>query len=145
MKQKIFSYILVSIQVSTIAFMLITGDWFASNTILLTIEILGILLAVYALYTMRKHLTALPLIRRDSRLITSGAYRIIRHPMYTSILMAFIPLLIHQFTYARLIAMIIMVTDLIIKLQFEERLLLKHFDNYAAYMKKTYRIIPFLY
>ncbi|MFW9905582.1 MAG: methyltransferase family protein [Candidatus Thorarchaeota archaeon] len=86
-------------------------------------------------------------IETNHKLITNGVYRFIRHPMYLGFLFAF-------FGYFLALGSIIM-TILICfffflifrsRIQLEERLLLSEFgDEYAEYMDRTKKLLPFLY
>jgi len=81
----------------------------------------------------------------DAVLITKGPYKLIRHPMYTSLLLGSIGLLLTYFTYLRLVIFLLLMADLIIKLQYEELLLSKKFTVYHAYAAKSYKLFPFVY
>ena len=142
----LYSNILVIIQFGAIAAIAFTGPLFAKPWYLLVIEAAGIFLGVYAILVMRVgNFNVRPIVKTEGRMVTHGPYRIIRHPMYTSILLTLIPLLIHHFTWIRLTIMLILTINLIIKMVFEESLLKAHFPSYRSYMKKTYRIIPFIF
>jgi protein-S-isoprenylcysteine O-methyltransferase Ste14 len=65
--------------------------------------------------------------------------------MYTSIFIFGIALLAGQFDFYKLIISIILVTDLVVKMIFEEGLLCMHYSGYKDYMKKTKRVIPFVW
>lgn len=141
--QKQVSNILVIIQFGAIGVMALTGPWIATTWYLLAVEVAGVLLGLYAIYIMRLgNFNVRPIVKENGVLITHGPYRFIRHPMYTAILLTLYPLLIVDFTYLRLVVMIILTMNLIVKQIFEEGLLKAHFSNYPDYMKATNRMIP---
>jgi len=95
---------------------------------------------------MRKSkLRILPDPASGATLITNGPYRFIRHPIYTAILLGAVGLLISHFSITRLIISILLLADLIIKLLFEEKMLMKTFEAYKSYMASTSRLIPLFF
>jgi protein-S-isoprenylcysteine O-methyltransferase Ste14 len=108
--------------------------------------ILSILLVFWAIVTMKKSkLRILPEPSPHATLITNGPYRFIRHPMYTAILMGSVGLLIHQFTWLRLSIVIALAIVLVAKLTWEERMLLHKFEAYRDYMRRSTRLLPFIF
>ncbi|MCU0373174.1 MAG: isoprenylcysteine carboxylmethyltransferase family protein [Ignavibacteria bacterium] len=85
-------------------------------------------------------------IQYEQKLIDTGLYSIIRHPMYLAgiILYGFTPLVLGSF-YA-LIPMAFLPLLLIIRLQNEEKVLADGLKGYNEYMKKVkYRLLPFIW
>ena len=78
-------------------------------------------------------------------MISRGPYKVIRHPMYTSIFIFAIAMLAGQFDYYKLIISLVLVADLVVKMIFEEGLLCNHYPGYKDYMNKTKRVIPFVW
>jgi protein-S-isoprenylcysteine O-methyltransferase Ste14 len=108
--------------------------------------ILSILLVFWAIATMKKSkLRILPEPSPHATLITNGPYRFIRHPMYTAILMGSVGLIVHQFTWLRLSILFALVIVLIVKLTWEERMLLQKFEAYRDYMRRSKRLLPFIF
>ncbi|MCL4363931.1 isoprenylcysteine carboxylmethyltransferase family protein [Patescibacteria group bacterium] len=106
----------------------------------------GLVLGLWAIYTMKKSVLRItPDVDKKARLVEDGPYRLIRHPMYSSLLTAGLGLLLMNVSLIRLLVYIFLIVDLMMKLSFEEKLLEKHFKDYAAYKKNTKRIIPFFY
>ncbi len=108
--------------------------------------ILSILLVFWAIVTMKKSkLRILPEPSPHATLVTNGPYRFIRHPMYTAILMGSAGLLIHQFSWFRLFILIALAMVLVAKLTWEERMLLQKFEAYRDYMRRSKRLLPFIF
>jgi len=140
------SFLLVSVQVACFLVILATGGLFATNRGFLVLEAAGIALGVWSLAVMgRKNLNIAPTVRDGAQLITGGPYRLIRHPMYASVLLTAWALILDQFSLLRLVAGLILTADLMIKMMYEEGILKGHFRDYPAYMEKTKRIIPFIF
>ena len=112
---------------------------------LLLILISG-LLALWAFSINRPHkLLIFPEPPQDSKLITTGPYGFLRHPMYTALLLATIAWVINDFSLFRFVVWLILLVNTLFKLSFEERLLAARFADYADYKLKTKRLIPFVF
>lgn len=86
-----------------------------------------------------------PILKDNSRLVQSGPYKYIRHPMYTSVLLVTLMMVVNELTVVRIAVWFILLIDLILKLNYEEKLLTNHFDEYKSYLKRTKRLLPFVY
>lgn len=139
------SYVLVSIQVISLILIFISGRPIPNDLPLIIIEITGIALGMWAFITMGwRNLTITPLVKQEANLVTQGPYGMIRHPMYSAVLLVIWPLIIDQYSLFRFIVGMILTVDLVIKMFYEESLLRKHFAGYDLYMRDTYRLIPFI-
>ena len=108
--------------------------------------LLSPVLILWAIIIMQKSkLSILPEPSANGTLITKGPYRFIRHPMYTAILLGSVGLVINQFTWLRLAIVIALAIVLLIKLNWEEKMLLEKFDAYKEYMKHSKRLVPFIF
>jgi protein-S-isoprenylcysteine O-methyltransferase Ste14 len=81
-----------------------------------------------------------------TRLITSGIYRYIRHPMYASLLYLAWGIALKNPTAVILVASLVTTVLLYLTVRVEERENLAYFgEEYAAYMKRTRRFIPLVW
>lgn len=80
----------------------------------------------------------------DHQLITGGAYKNIRHPLYLGSLLSFISIpVVFNSWGALLIIAIATVPALIYRIKIEEEFLLRHFgEEYREYMQHTKKMIP---
>jgi protein-S-isoprenylcysteine O-methyltransferase Ste14 len=146
MPNSIKSILLVTLQFVFILLLLLGAPLHNISALAYTFIILPILLVLWAIITMQKSkLRILPEPSLHAVLITNGPYRLIRHPMYTAILLGSIGLLVHQFTWIRLAIVIALAMVLLIKLNWEEKMLSRKFEAYEQYTKSTYRLIPFIF
>lgn len=140
------SYALVAIQFGCLIALALTGPIFARNPLLLAIEIAALALAAWAILTVSvRNVNVTPDVRAGGRLVREGPYRWIRHPMYASILLGALALVLETPTPARWLVYAVLVIDLLVKLHYEEQLLSAAFPPYAAYREVSKRLIPFIY
>jgi protein-S-isoprenylcysteine O-methyltransferase Ste14 len=113
-----------------------------------TFLLLGIsgFLAFWATYVMKYgNFNVVPTPVDKGVMISQGPYKVIRHPMYTSIFIFVIALLSGQFDYIKMTICLVLIAGLLMKMIYEEDLLCKHYPGYKDYMKKTKRVIPFVW
>lgn len=92
-----------------------------------------------------RRVSVMPELRDDAQLTTSGPYRYIRHPMYTSLWLACLGLATCPLATWKLIALTLLAVILITKAFKEEQLLHNKFPSYQVYQAKTKRFIPFVW
>lgn len=140
---KFKSYLLVAVQLTCIAIIAFTGPFFPKNIFLLSIGILGALLGLWAIIVMKLgRFNITPEIHQNSRMVTRGPYKYIRHPMYVSVLLITLAWVLNYFTLIRFGIWIVLLIDLLLKIIFEERLLAEHYEKYQDYRKRTKKLIP---
>jgi protein-S-isoprenylcysteine O-methyltransferase Ste14 len=123
-----------------------TGPLFASGLVLLSIQLFGVVLGIWAVLVMKlDNFKITPVPKTNAILRINGPYNLIRHPMYTSILLFTLPELIQFYSWWRLVIFIILVFVLIVKLYFEEAKLKEKFPEYIDYMENSKRIIPYVF
>lgn len=145
-KQKIYNLILTLIQYSTLTAFLIMTPYIAKGILWQIIEIIGGVVGVWAIVVMQhSKINIAPAPRANAHLITNGPYRLIRHPMYMAIILTLTPLIITHYDPIRAIILGILYINLIFKLLFEEGLLKQYFEGYPEYMKKTWRLLPWVF
>ena len=138
--------LLVFLQFAALFTIMFSGPLFAKSIPLMITQLFSLILGVWAVLIMRiGNFNIVPIPVKNGVFISKGPYQFIRHPMYTSLFLFVIPELIEGFSYLRLAAFLVLLVTLIIKLNYEEKKLLLKFKEYEEYMKKTKRIIPFVY
>ncbi len=85
-------------------------------------------------------------IQDQQRVIDTGVYSVVRHPMYTAALTMFFASPIVLGSYYAMIPMIVFLIGIIFRIRNEEKVLLTGLDGYSDYMQKVRcRIIPFIW
>lgn len=111
--------------------------------------ILGIALflsiGIWAIFVMKFNFNIAPDVLNNSKLVVLGPYKLIRHPMYTSVLGISLCYIIDSFTLYKMMVFVVLVIDLLMKLNYEEKILSVRFIEYSDYMKRTKRLIPFIF
>ena len=83
-------------------------------------------------------------LQTDHKLVTSGPYRRIRHPMYTVLIMYLLSWVLVSANLLFLIYYVLAILLTIMRIPKEERILLEKFgEEYRAYMKRTGRLLPY--
>ncbi len=83
---------------------------------------------------------------RHQRVIDSGVYSMVRHPMYAGAIPLLIGMPLWLESYAAAMLAIIPIGTLVLRILFEERFLRRELAGYEAYMERVrYRLIPFLW
>jgi len=108
--------------------------------------IAGLLFCVWARFTLGRNWSGVVTFKGGHELIIRGPYAIVRHPIYTGILVMIVGTVIVFGHVAGIIALPFVFWGLWIKLRYEEKLMAEKFpDQYAAYQRRVKRLIPFVF
>ena len=115
-----------------------------------TIAASVLFLIAYGLYAevMREnaYLSRTVKVEEGQKVVDTGLYGIVRHPMYAVTILLFLMIPIILGSWYALIAFAFYPAIIIVRLKDEEELLTRELPGYAAYKKKVkYRLIPFIY
>jgi protein-S-isoprenylcysteine O-methyltransferase Ste14 len=79
------------------------------------------------------------------RLVTNGPYRFLRHPIYASIIYFVWAGVLSYLNITAIAAALFVSVGLITRMLIEEKFLMATYEEYKAYSKSTFRVIPFLF
>jgi protein-S-isoprenylcysteine O-methyltransferase Ste14 len=83
--------------------------------------------------------------KEDPELVTSGPYRLVRHPIYSGVLVALVGTAV-ALNWAWLTAVVLAGAYFVYSARVEERYLTEQFpDDYPAYKRSTKMLVPFVF
>lgn len=91
------------------------------------------------------NLTPLPRPKAQACLVTSGAYRFVRHPIYSGVIAISLGWAFYVQSWLTLAYALIVVAFLDIKSRREERWLMEQFPAYGDYRRRVRKFLPFIY
>jgi protein-S-isoprenylcysteine O-methyltransferase Ste14 len=125
---------------------------FGWSVVPLPVVILGDILVVIGLYFIflvykeNTYTSATIEVAEGQKVISTGPYALVRHPMYASALLYIIGTPLALGSYWGFLALAFMVSFLIWRLFDEEKFLTKNLPGYAEYRKKVhYRLVPYVW
>jgi protein-S-isoprenylcysteine O-methyltransferase Ste14 len=133
------------------------GDWFGHSllreqfvphttlvySIGLGFAVCGALLAISSRVMLGRNWSATVQLKQDHELITTGPYRLVRHPIYTGLLLLFLGNAVMVGDWRGLLAVAIVFVSFWRKLRLEEAWLTQHFgEPYRLYQGRTNALIP---
>lgn len=102
---------------------------------------LGLVLGLVALYQLNTKLSPFPTPVSNGKLITTGAYKIARHPIYTAIILSGLGFALYQASWYKMVITFVLLILFYFKSQYEEKLLAENYSEYSDYKKNTRRFI----
>lgn len=85
-------------------------------------------------------------VREGQRVVDTGLYAIVRHPMYTATTLLFLAMPLVLASPISFSVMLLYLPLIILRIRREERLLERELEGYSDYMRRVkYRLLPFVY
>ncbi|TXD84625.1 isoprenylcysteine carboxylmethyltransferase family protein [Subsaximicrobium wynnwilliamsii] len=104
---------------------------------------IGLLFGIVALLQLNNKLSPFPSPVAAGKLITNGAFRISRHPIYTALIFSGFGYAVYQSSVYKILIAVLLLILFYFKSRYEEGLLSKKFSEYQNYKKRTRRFIGF--
>ena len=116
------------------------------NVAVVILLIVGLIVAILARRTLAGNWSGAVALKEDHKLITTGLYKYVRHPIYTGMLLMIIGTALSLGTLGAMIGFLIILLGVLLKLNEEEALMTEHFaQEYKSYKKRTKTLIPFIW
>jgi protein-S-isoprenylcysteine O-methyltransferase Ste14 len=98
-----------------------------------------------AIYTLLQLGRSFSLMAEARRLVTSGPYRLVRHPLYLAEELAVIGISMQFFSLSTAFVLAVQIAFQLRRMHNEEAVLAESFPEYAAYRQRTARLLPGIY
>lgn len=82
-------------------------------------------------------------VERQQQVITTGPYKIVRHPLYSAVLLMYVFSPLALGSYWAMIGSVLLILILVARIKNEEKVLLRELEGYRDYLQKIkYRLVP---
>ncbi|MEG4106684.1 isoprenylcysteine carboxylmethyltransferase family protein [Microcoleus sp. S13_C5] len=105
----------------------------------------GLIFIIKGLIDLGKNLTPLPYPREDGELVQTGIYGIVRHPLYSGLILAALGWTLFQMSISHLIASAILIIFFDLKASREETWLNEKYLHYSQYSQRVKKLLPGIY
>jgi len=122
-------------------------DWNNFFAIGVALFVIGLLIRVHSLLTLRQYFTYSVAKVKNHKIIATGLYKFIRHPGYLGQLIIFIGISTSMSNWLSILLMMTPVTlGYLYRIKVEEKFMTDQLgEDYRNYQERTKRIIPMLY
>ncbi len=119
-------------------------DWAFYSGIFLILA--GVLVRQWSIAILGRFFSLTVRVAEDHRVVDKGPYRLVRHPSYAGALMTFVGLGLAVQSWGALLVLVVMFgLGFGYRIMVEEKTLASALGpDYASYMKRTKRLIPFI-
>ena len=122
----------------------------SSVSVTFTVAALIVMLAGFALFAVtlaqNSYASRVVEIQRGQRVIDTGVYSVVRHPMYVAAILLFLASPVVLGSWYAVIPVLIYIAGIVLRIINEEKLLRDGLPGYSEYTKKVkYRLIPFIW
>ena len=105
----------------------------------------GLGFAVWARAHLGRNWSGIVTVKEGHSLVRTGPYRVVRHPIYTSLQLALTGTAIAIGEWRGVLAVIFALIGFLWKIRVEEKRMRENFPEYSQYRRQTAALIPLLY
>ena len=140
----------VAVQVALLAAIVLIGrldlasySLTGSGTIAWVLIGIALVVGVAASLSLGRNLTPYPKPVEAGAMIERGPYRVVRHPIYTAVIVGMFGVAIRAEDWLSLLLALTLIPFFFAKSSFEERHLIEHYPDYPAYRQRVpRRLVP---
>jgi protein-S-isoprenylcysteine O-methyltransferase Ste14 len=138
------AYIVVAIGAAIDGLLIL--PWYAYYAGIL-VMVVGVAVRLWAIATLGRFFSPVVRTTADQRIIRSGPYRVVRHPVYTGLLLMLLGITIAMLSGVGLfVGAVLLAIGLGYRIRVEETALIQRFGpEYNAYRRSTWRLFPYLF
>ncbi len=131
--------------VLSIVYLLLTKNLLSPSPLIIAIQVLALALGIWARRTFQAGQFSTHAEVNDGQLLVKGPYRVIRHPIYTTVLTLVWSSVAGYPSLITVIVSVFMTIVTIARIATEEEFLRARYPAYEEYASKTKRIIPYIF
>jgi protein-S-isoprenylcysteine O-methyltransferase Ste14 len=110
------------------------------------LTVLGMLFSIWARVRLGRNWSGRVVLKQGQELISTGPYALVRHPIYTGLLVALAGAALYDGRWRALLGLVLFTIGFWLKARSEEELLEREFgDEYRSYRARTPMLIPSLH
>ncbi len=113
----------------------------------LALNLAGVTIAIWARLALGRNWSgAAATVQEGHELVQSGPYALVRHPIYTGLLLALAGTVLTHATVSGMAGLAMVCFALIVRVRIEDRLMAQQFGAvHDAYSSRTWKLIPFVW
>lgn len=141
---KLISKFALLILVIAIIYLLISGNLLSPSPFVIAGQLLAVALSVWTRQSFQKGQFSIHAEPAEGTLLSTGPFRWIRHPMYAAALLLLWASIMGHASIVPVVVGVIVTGVIAVRIVIEERFLCAQYPGYAAYARKTKRVIPLI-
>jgi protein-S-isoprenylcysteine O-methyltransferase Ste14 len=141
---KVISRYALLLVIAAVILLAVTEDLFSSSAVVIAVQILAVGLAIWARRSFPTGAFRVDATPSADTVIRRGPYGLIRHPMYSAALLFIWAAVLSHLSLRTGILGVVVTVVIALRIILEERFLCERYPDYAAYMKVTKAIVPYL-
>jgi protein-S-isoprenylcysteine O-methyltransferase Ste14 len=130
-------------------------DWFNQPVFAVTLPVAlagfglaacGIGFSIWARLTLGENWSDVATIKQDHALVVRGPYRVVRHPIYSGLLVALLGSALQRGLVRSFVAVVVCAVGLWLKVSVEEHFMVVRFgEQYLRYRRRVSALVPFIF
>lgn len=134
------------IEAAVVCLLILTGPPVAKNPLLIFVQIAGIWVVLWTVWTNRVSKFRITLdLPPETRFVAKGPYNFVRYPVYTALLVITLALAIDRLVIEAFVIWLVLLAVFIMDIRYEDRIYSSYFPDYPLYRGRTARLIPYVW